>query len=344
MFCAWKMLLRVCFVCLALSVVASSLQLEFLDLRHFRAQDLRALLDEESALWRERLHWDYRGSASLLLQYVDSHLLIGYVAVDQGKVCGYTFCVQEQAKAIVGDVFATRAQATLPTAGVEKKLLEHLLETLRATPGIERIEAQFLLHPHGQHHASFAQAGFDLYKRLYLVSSLEHRTQEPARERLLFEGTLLLRRWQDSDFDAAAHNITAAYAGNIDSTINDQYCSVAGASRFLHNIVRFPGCGQFAADASWVVLDEKTGTLQALLLASRISEEAGHITQVCVAPHLRQRGLGRLLLEAGAQSLRALGCTLATLTATENNEAAIRLYTDMGYRTLHTFDAMLWRQ
>ena len=323
--------------------MAASLQLEFLDLRHFRAQDLRALLDEESALWRERLHWDYRGSANLLLQYVDSHLLIGYVAMDQGKVCGYTFCVQEHAKAIVGDVFATRAHATIPTAVVEKKLLDHLLETLRATPGMERIEAQLLLHPHGQHHASFMQAGFHLYKRLYLSSSLEPFTNEAPSECLLLEGKLLLRRWQDGDFDPAAHNITAAYSGHIDSTINDQYCSVAGASRFLHNIVRFPGCGQFAADASWVVLDEKSGAMQALLLASRISPEAGHITQVCVAPQLRQRGLGRLLLKTGAQSLRALGCSLATLTVTESNEAAMRLYTDMGYRTLHTFDAMLWK-
>ena len=322
--------------------VATSLQLEFLDLRHFRAQDLRTLLDEESALWRERLHWDYRGSANLLLQYVDSHLLIGYVATDQGKVCGYTFCVQEQAKAIVGDGYATRSHATLPAAAVEKRLLDHLLETLRATPGMERIEAQLLLHRHGEHHASFAQAGFQPYQRLYLGSSLEHLSGDAPHERLLQDGTLLLRHWQDGDFDAAAHNITAAYAGHIDSTINDQYRSVAGASRFLHNIVRFPGCGQFSPESSWVVLEEKTGVMQALLLASRISTEAGHITQVCVAPHLRQHGLGRLLLETGAQSLRALGCSLATLTVTQNNESAIRLYTRMGYQALHTFDAMLW--
>jgi ribosomal protein S18 acetylase RimI-like enzyme len=324
------------------NAVAASLQLEFLDLRHFRAHDLRTLLDEESALWRERLHWDYRGSANLLLQYVDSHLLIGYVAIDQGKVCGYTFCVQEQAKAIVGDVFASRLHATVPAAVVEKKLLDHLLETLRATPGMERIEAQLLLHPHGAHQASFAHAGFQAFKRLYLVTSLDNVASEPPSERLLQNGTLLLRHWQDGDFEAAAHNITQAYAGHIDSTINDQYCSVAGASRFLHNIVRFPGCGQFSAPASWVVLEEKTGAMQALLLASRISPEAGHITQVCVAPHLRLHGLGRLLLETGAQSLRSLGCSQATLTVTESNQAAIGLYTTMGYHSRHTFDAMLW--
>ncbi len=60
--------------------MTSALQLDFLDLRHFSGQQLRPLLDEESALWSSRLRWDYRNSASLVLQYVESHLLTGYVA------------------------------------------------------------------------------------------------------------------------------------------------------------------------------------------------------------------------------------------------------------------------
>ena len=36
-------------------------------------------------------------------------------------------------------------------------------------------------------------------------------------------------------------------AGHIDASINDQYRSLHGSLRFLHNIVRFPGCGVFDA-------------------------------------------------------------------------------------------------
>src|ERR1700678_4246785 len=91
--------------------MASSLSLEILDLRHFAAPMLRPVLEAESALWQERLNWDYLASARLLLQYLDSRSLPGYVAVDAGRVTGYIFCVYEDAKAVIGDVFALPNQS-----------------------------------------------------------------------------------------------------------------------------------------------------------------------------------------------------------------------------------------
>ena len=41
--------------------------------------------------------------------------------------------------------------------------------------------------------------------------------------------------------------------------INDQYRSLHGSLRFLHNIVRFPGCGVFEAESSWVLRDRRDG-------------------------------------------------------------------------------------
>ena len=334
------------FFALLAYAVATSLQLECLDLRHFRANDLRALLDEESDLWRERLRWDYRNSADLLLQYIDSHLLVGYVATDQGKICGYTFCVQEQAKAIIGDVFATRAaKASTPAAVIEKKLLDHLLETLRHTPGLERMEAQMLLHPHGTQLAAFEQAGFRLFPRLFMERDLtaDAVPDMPLLHEIpLLDGALRMRRWRETDFEPATRVIAAAYLNHIDSEINDQYRSVAGANRFLHNIVRFPGCGHFESAASWVVMEPQSDSLQAILLASRIRPDVGHITQICVSPDLRRQRIGQTLLEIGAASLRGLGCNTVTLTVTEANRAAVNLYTGLGYKTRHCFDAMLW--
>src|ERR1035438_7778019 len=82
-------------------------QIEVLDLRHFSARQLRPLLEREAELWRTRLRWDYRASTELLLQYLESRILHGFVALDQGRVCGYTFCVYEGHKAVIGDAFAT---------------------------------------------------------------------------------------------------------------------------------------------------------------------------------------------------------------------------------------------
>src|SRR5258708_27891892 len=90
--------------------MAGGVTIEILDLRHFAAPVLRPVLDAEGELWSKRLHWDYRASARLLMQYLDNHLLPGYAALESGQVTGYAFCVYEETKAVIGDVFALPGQ------------------------------------------------------------------------------------------------------------------------------------------------------------------------------------------------------------------------------------------
>ena len=86
--------------------MALGASIEILDLRHFAATMMRPVLEAEGELWKQRLHWDYRTSARLLMQYLDSHMLPGYAAIEAEQVTGYVFCVYEETKAVVGDVFA----------------------------------------------------------------------------------------------------------------------------------------------------------------------------------------------------------------------------------------------
>ncbi|HZC44470.1 MAG TPA: GNAT family N-acetyltransferase, partial [Acidobacteriaceae bacterium] len=250
--------------------MTSALELEFLDLRHFSAQHLRPLLEEESALWSQRLHWDYRSSASLVLQYIESHLLSGYAALDQGKVCGYIFCVYETNKAVIGDVFASRQSGDEAAAvGVEIQLIDRLLETLQHSPDLTRVEAQLLLHPHDLHREPFERAGFQLFTRLFMELELNPSqtlaTTLPTHvEEFTGPGGGHYRHWKDSDFELSPRLITAAYSGHIDSEINDQYLSLGGAQRFLHNVVRFPGCGIFEEQASWVLASPNNDRLLGL--------------------------------------------------------------------------------
>src|SRR3569833_1959766 len=96
--------------------MAAGVSLEILDLRHFAAPVLRPVLDAEGELWSKRLHWDYRSSARLLMQYLDNHLLPGYAALEAGQVTGYTFCVFDVKKSVFGDVFAMPGR--YPVVGV----------------------------------------------------------------------------------------------------------------------------------------------------------------------------------------------------------------------------------
>ncbi len=315
-------------------------QIEVLDLRHFNAVQLRPLLRDEGKRWQQRLNWDYSGSIELLLEYLDGRVLPGYVAMYGGRVTGYTFGVLEGAKAVIGDAFAFGE-----TEGVRnpvcETLLHHLIEMLQATPGVDRIESQLLMFPVGALAGPFFARGFRAYPRLFMIGDVAQAAGPSVPQQKLPLG-LRLQAWQPEFYDAAAELIHRCYAGHMDSGINDQYRTVHGSLRFLHNIIRFPGCGAFDAGNSWVLRDERTNQPQALLLSSRVKDDVGHVTQLCVSPALRGLGLGRMLLQQAARHLAKHGGKALSLTVTEANMEARRLYDELGYRTLHRFEAMVW--
>jgi ribosomal protein S18 acetylase RimI-like enzyme len=117
---------------------------------------------------------------------------------------------------------------------------------------------------------------------------------------------------------------------------------VHGSLRFLHNIVRYAGCGQFSNQASHVVVHRPSRELVALILGSRVSPESGHITQVCVHPSYRRMGLARMLLSAAANCFQRQGAEEISLTVTEANAHAVELYRNEGYDCAHIFDAAVW--
>jgi len=325
--------------------------IEILDLRHFAAPALRAVLEAEGELWEKRLRWDYRASARLLMQYLDNHMLPGFAALRAGQVLGYVFCVYEDTKAVVGDVFAipdavagphSGSDCTASSArGAEVTLLRHLLELLLNSPHVDRIESQLLLHPSGSFSALFQEAGFEIFRRLFLVQPLQGRWTAPHAD---LPANLELRPWRETDLAAAARLIGDAYGGHPDSLINDQYRSINGSMRFLNNIVHYAGCGSFTPQASYVIVERSRRELAALVLGSRVSPQSGHLTQVCVHPELRRRGLARLLLNLAAFHFMRLGATEISLTVTEANAGAIDLYTDEGYTCAHRFDAAVWQR
>jgi ribosomal protein S18 acetylase RimI-like enzyme len=82
----------------------------------------------------------------------------------------------------------------------------------------------------------------------------------------------------------------------------------------------------------------------ALVLGSRVSPQSGHITQLCVHPQFRRRGLARMLLTLTASCFLRQGVTEISLTVTEANTEAIDLYRTEGYDCAHRFDATVWQR
>jgi ribosomal protein S18 acetylase RimI-like enzyme len=202
------------------------------------------------------------------------------------------------------------------------------------------VEAQLLVHEAGLLSQPFVDQGFRRHPRLFMVQSLV----PPLRPAPSIFPDFELRRWSDNDYQAAAAVITAAYRGHVDSQINDQYRTLSGSLRFLNNIVRFPGCGVFDADSSFVVVHRPSRHIAGLILCSRVRHDVGHVTQVCVLPEYRSRGVGEALLASTAGLLKKRGFTMLSLTVTEANERAVELYKRLGFETKRIFDAFVWEE
>ncbi len=312
--------------------------LEILDLRHFSSADLRPLLDDETQLWSRLLAWDYTGSSDMILRYVDAKILPGYAAVDRGRVFGYSFFVYEGSKGVIGDLYVTNGNRLPNSREVEIKLLTHVIETLQQSPGIHRVEAQLLAHDANAVSRPFLDTGFQRHPRLFMVLPLGKAPSEPSP----IHADIEVRPWAESYYQPSAAVITAAYRGHVDAQINDQYHTLSGSLRFLNNIVRFPGCGVFDAESSFVALDRRTKNLIGLILCSRVRGDVGHVTQVCVLPEYRSRRIGESLLAATVLNLRKRNFNSLSLTVTETNSGAVALYRRLGFDTKRIFDAFVW--
>jgi len=308
--------------------------MEILDLRQMRSRDLEALLDEEKRLWRDQLRWDYSGSSDLIRRFVDARALTGYAAIEQGRAVGYSFFVYEDHKGLIGNLFVSGPYCG-PTEG---QLLTHVIETMQETPGIRRIEAQLMNFGAASLEPTFRREHFQTFRRQFMLLHLEEAGKLPPRALPEFE----LRPWHERYFEDAGALITRAYRDHVDTEINDQYSTMAGATRFLRNIINYPGCGTFYPPGSLLAFHQKTGLLCGLVLTSVVHHQVGHITQVCASPEFHGSGIGYELIRRSAEAFRAGGFDGVSLTVTSANHRAVRLYERMGFRTLKEFSAYVW--
>lgn len=295
--------------------------------------ELAPLLEEERARWLQLLHWDFSPLAELILRYAAMGTLEGFALTDGGKVAGYAYYVTEGEKGLLGDLYVLSAWRS---PAHENMLLSAVLERLRSMPWLKRVEAQ-LMHL-GMQSGQIAPVARqpETFPRQFMLATLD-----AVPESVRVAGEFLFERWSAYWTDAAAELIAEAYAGHVDSDINSQYRSAAGARRFIENIVRYPGCGYFAPDCTWVALD-RDGRVAGVCFTSRIAPATGHIAQICVAPAGQGRGAGAELLRRSLLSLRRSGAIEASLTVTSSNTRAIRLYEMFGFRAIHHFEALVW--
>jgi ribosomal protein S18 acetylase RimI-like enzyme len=305
------------------------------DLRQVRVDELEPVLEEETQAWRSSLAWDLEPSAELVRRFVRMQALAGHALVAGSQVLGYSYYVAEERKGLVGDLYLRNEFAGVRN---ENLLLGAVLASLRHNPQIRRVESQLMMLRQAPDRPFPMPAHAQAHAREFMVMDLGGAgTLAPAAVPVI-----AFEPWSDRRQEDAAQLIAEAYAGHIDSSINDQYRTVGGARKFLLNIVQYPGCGTFYQPASFLAVDAGSGRLAGVSLASLVAPDTGHITQICVHPSARGRRAGYEMLRLSLLALARYGCRRASLTVTSANENAIELYEDVGFVKRRRFTACVW--
>lgn len=307
------------------------------DLRRVSAHELEAVLEEERLAWRTTLKWDFTASADLVRRFVKVQALSGYALMLRGEVIGYSYYVCEDHKGLIGDLYILREYGTVAH---EDHLLGAVLNAIVNTPGVRRVEAQLMMLGDALERSLPYARHLQIYPRLFMMADLDTAARLPAGRAA---EALRFSTWRAEHEEAAARIIVRSYQTHVDSRINDQYQSWAGAKRFLTNIVQYPGCGSFFGPASFVA-EDADATMVGISLASLVAADVGHITQICVAPEAQGTGAGYELMRHSLVALREAGCGHTSLTVTESNVGAVELYRRMGFQEMKHFAAYVWER
>lgn len=306
------------------------------DLRRLRGADLDLVLGDEVNVWQSMFHWDFRRSAELVKRFVSSQSLSGFALLHGSDVAGYLYTVTEERKAVIGGLFIREPYRVVEN---ESLLIEAALSELLRSPNVRRVESQLmtLTSPLNRQYP-FGEI-LQLRERSYMEAPLPRVRSWPAPEQFPAAD---FERWTPEVQSEAATLISRAYHGHVDATINEQYRTPAGARQFLHNIVQYPGCGAFFQPGSWIARAPRTRQMIGVSLASLVSVDSGHITQICVDPAAQGQHIGRELLRRSMTTMEDAGCRRISLTVTQNNAEAIHLYRLFGFEVTHSFAACVW--
>lgn len=319
-----------------MQAVASAQQI--VDLRELSGGDLHPLLSDEIEEWSRELDWDFSKSAALVRRLAEARELGGVAMLDGGEVAAYGYCGFAEGKGQIWDVYV-RPRWRGGNAGTV--LFRVLLEALRETAGLRRVECQLmLLDPAAAGELRFT-SGMRCFERQLMKFDTDIALgagNRPAGTRFRLEP------WEDGHLAAAAQVLARAHVGHVDCKISDQYRSVAGARRFLEDMVQFPGCAAFSREASYVAFDSASGEPAGISVTSFVAPGVGHIAELAVTPGAKGQGLGYELLRRSATALRDAGAKRISLTVTADNSEAVRLYRRAGFRESRRFWAFSWEK
>jgi ribosomal protein S18 acetylase RimI-like enzyme len=255
--------------------------------------------------------------------------LLGFAASIDGKYVGMGFYVVEGNRVSIGDIFVSRPWRG---AGIDGRIVEAMVEEIDNLTRIRRIESQCVHVGNDSAGEAFASLGFQQCDRHFMMIHLKRAVEvDPVFS------YIEMRSWEEKDFDEAARVIHLSYRGSLDARLNSQYAREEGCCETLSILTGHVWCGDFLPQVTRVAVNTETGQTVGVLIASRIAEGAGHISQISLRSPFQGLGIGRWMIESALAEFSRRGINAVSLAVTAGNARAVHLYESCGFRTIHTF-------
>jgi ribosomal protein S18 acetylase RimI-like enzyme len=309
--------------------------LKYLPISYLDETLLLPLMEEEEKAWMSDLGWDYAPIRQILVSFIRQKLLPGYVAVADTESIGYTYFLVNQAKGIIGALYATKSHLSQPAV---EELLSLTISCLKESQNIKRVEAQIMPFHNLNLTAAFTQHGFNYSSRYYLeldLSSHRRKVELPSTSRII--------PWDSAHIERTAEMTMLSYQDQTDAEICEDYRTKPGCESYLRSLVENPGCGIFMPEASFIALDWQSEPC-GFIICCRISNGAAIIPQIAVHPSFQAQRLGNILMNRVFGQLKAQGFRSVSLTVTKKNRRAFEWYQRLGFKIRKEFGAYVWER
>jgi ribosomal protein S18 acetylase RimI-like enzyme len=287
------------------------------DWRYAETPAVEALYEAERRQWLTELGWDTASAWPEIEGARTTGRLPGLLAVDErGSICGWTYFLIDDHIAQVGSLVGESAEAT-------RALIDSVVA--RAAGHAECVTC-FSYNRAPGFDAALAANGFATTPYQYLSRSA------PALDLVRSDGA---DSWREDDEKPAAALLQAAYGS--DGRFFAPHGLPREWQRYVHNLVAYPGCGQFDRTATRVLRED--GRIVALVMMTALGPGVAHVAQVAVRPERRGQGLAGKLLDRALALAHAAGRSRATLLVEEGATVARTLYARCGFRPCAGFVA-----
>jgi ribosomal protein S18 acetylase RimI-like enzyme len=148
-----------------------------------------------------------------------------------------------------------------------------------------------------------------------------------------------LRPYRSTDWDdfiALEVETCMAALPDAPATVRDEFC--ARWPKFVKSRYAWADAGPTTDASSLLVCEGEAGEYAGHLWLTEqtdffTAEPVLHITTIAVASSQRQRGIGKMLMEAAVADAKRRGISHVTLGVDASNAAAISLYAGVGFKT-----------